>query len=116
MYTNFQGALCACSSDANSADAAWLWAGSYSSAEHWIMLFRRGHGDGRKMSETRAAVKLRQAPLSLLARNEGQRNWEPECEEKHATLLHKDMDGIANVGLAYPGSAPAVGNDLSETR
>lgn len=66
------------------------------------------------MSETRAAVKLRRTPLSLLAHTEGQSSWDPECEDKQAALswLRKDMDGIANVGFIYPGSALVVGNNL----
>lgn len=77
------------------------------------MLYRHCHGDSSKMLETRAAAKPRQAPLSLLARGEGQGNRDPECE-KHATLfwLCKDTDGIANTGFIYPGSALAVGVDL----
>lgn len=40
---------------------------------------------------TMTAVKCRrpgqlQAPLGLLAHAEGQRNWDPECEEQHARL------------------------------
>lgn len=38
------------------------------------MPYRHSCGDSSKMSENQAAVKLRQAPLGLLARTEGQRN------------------------------------------